>query len=129
MRFSIPPYPLEVEKIEDSQKVRPNLRVPIRGLNDKNAGSFYFYEVMEEDGKLVHSVGTGLLGVAVGVADRPHDAWDKSYDLLRELKVPELQYRTDLRREIGDMYEMTEYQDEATATLGIIPELELESNG
>jgi hypothetical protein len=87
------------------------------------------YEVMEEDKKLVHSDGTGVLGVAVGTAARPWDAWDKPYRVLCELKIPELQYRTDLRHVIGDMYDSADYEDGASTTLGTIPELELESNG
>jgi phosphoribosylamine--glycine ligase len=128
VRFTIPPYPLEIDA-EDVQKVRPNLGVPLRGLTEENVGSLYMYEVMEEDKKLVHSDGTGVLGVAVGTAARPWDVWDKPYRVLCELKIPELQYRTDLRQVIGDMYDRADYEDGASTTLGTIPELELESNG
>ena len=128
VRFTIPPYPLEPEKPEDAQKVRPNVGIPIRGLTEKNAGSLYFYEVKEEDGQLLHAAGTGVLGIAVGIADRPWHAFDEPYEVLEQLLVPELQYRTDLRNKLGDMYEQVDYQDGVSITLGVIPELEL-SNG
>lgn len=124
--FSIPPHPLEATRPEDSQKVRPNMGVPIRGLTEKNVGSLYFYEVCEDDGQLVHSVGAGVLGVAIGVADNCRCAFDQPYETLRELKIPELQYRTDLRRVLPDMRESVEWQDGVSLTLGTIPELELE---
>lgn len=129
VRFTIPPYPLEPEKVEDVQKVRPNVGIPIRGLTEKNSGKFYFYEVAEEDGKLLHAAGTGVLGVAVGVADNPWRAFDTPCEALCDLLVPELQYRTDLRYKLGDMYESVEYQDGVSTTLGAIPELELEESG
>jgi phosphoribosylamine--glycine ligase len=124
VRFSIPPYPLEPPAVGDAQKVRPNGGIPIRGLTDKNAGSFFFYEVMEDDGKLVHCPGTGILGVAVGVCCKPWEAWELAYGALGDLKVPELQYRTDLSDKIGCLYHKVEAQD--GVSIGAIPEIELE---
>jgi phosphoribosylamine---glycine ligase len=124
VRFSIPPYPLEPHAVVDAQKVRPNGGIPIRGLTEKNAGSFFFYEVMEEDGKLIHCPGTGILGVAMGVSSRPREAWDLAYDALSSLKVPELQYRLDLSEKICSMYRQVEAQD--GVSVGTIPEIELE---
>ena len=124
--FSIPPHPLEADKPEDVQKVRPNVGIPIRGLTEKNAGSLYFYEVAEVDGQLVHPVGAGVLGIAVGISDCPRRAFDQPYEVLRELRVPELQYRTDLGRVLSDMRESVDWQDGVSLGLGLIPELELE---
>ena len=111
IRFSIPPYPLEPEKIEHVQMVRPNLGIPVRGLTDKNSGSIYWYEVMEKDGMLVHSSGTGLIGCAVGVSKDPWSAFDAPYCVLSELKIPEKQYRTDMREKLCEMYYEAERQD------------------
>lgn len=129
VRFTIPPYPLEPERVEDVQRVRPNIGIPIRGLTEKNAGKLFFYEVFEKDGQLLHSAGTGALGIAVGVADNPWHAFDDPYEVLDELLIPELQYRTDLRNKLCDMYESVDYQDGVSVTLGMIPEVELQENG
>jgi phosphoribosylamine--glycine ligase len=111
VRLSIPPYPLEPEKTEDVQRVRPNLGIPIRGLTDKMAGQFYFYEVKEEDGELVHSSGTGLIACVVGVDEDPWRAFCPVYDALREVKIPEKQYRTDLADVLCSMYSEMRYYD------------------
>ena len=124
VRFTIPPDPLEPPSVGDAQEVRPNGGIPIRGLTDKNAGSFFFYEVMEDDGRLVHSPGIGILGVAVGVHRKPWEAWELAYGALGDLKVPELQYRTDLSEKIGCLYHKVEAQD--GVSIGTIPEIELE---
>jgi len=126
VRFSIPPYPLDPEKLEDVQKVCPNIGIPVRGLTEKNAGHFYFYEVTEDDGRLHHSPGIGLLGISVGVEDKVWKAFDSAYEALSELKVPELQYRTDLGCVLENMYEKADCQDGVSATLGMMPEVELE---
>ena len=127
VRFSIPPYPTDPKKVAEVQKIRPNLGTPIRGLTEKNAGSIYFYEIMEVDGALQHSDGFGLIGCAMGVGDDVWSAFDRPYDVLSELKIPELQYRTDLRDVIGDMYWRAEHQDNVSTSLGILPEIEVAS--
>jgi phosphoribosylamine--glycine ligase len=127
VRFSIPPYPLELDEPADVQKFRPNEGVPVRGLTEKNAGKFYFYEVKSQDGQLVHAAGPGLLGVAIGVADSCHRAFCDAYCALDDLKVPELQYRTDLASVIGRMHDEADWQDGASTSLGMIPEVELEN--
>jgi phosphoribosylamine--glycine ligase len=111
IRLSIPPYPLEPEKPEHVQLVRPNIGIPIRGLTEANSGSLYFYEVMEQEGALVHSSGTGLVACAMGVADNPWHAFCAPYRVLDELKIPEKQYRTDLREVLCDMHEQVERCD------------------
>ena len=111
IRLSIPPYPLEPEKPEHVQLVRPNIGIPIRGLTEANSGSLYFYEVMEQEGVLVHSSGTGLIACAMGVADNPWHAFNQPYRILDELKVPEKQYRTDLCGVLCDMYEQVKHCD------------------
>ena len=111
VRLSIPPYPLEPEKPEHVQLVRPNVGIPIRGLTDQNAGLFYFYEVMEEDGTLVHSSGTGLIACAMGIGDEPWSAFNQAYRSLHEIKIPEKQFRTDMRETLCYMHDQVEYYD------------------
>lgn len=118
IRFSIPPYPIEPVKTKDAQIVRPNIGIPIRGLTDKNSGAFYFYEIMRQDDQIVHSEGTGVLGVGMGVSDEPYRAVCDAYRVIGELNVPELQYRTDMREVLCDMKYCVEYSD--SVSLGAI---------
>lgn len=111
IRISIPPYPLDPKKIKDVQRVHPNIGIPIRGLNDRNAGSFYFYEVKDDEGYICHSEGIGAVGVAIGVSDDKYSAFHKAYHALGEVKIPEKQYRTDLTDKLCDMHWHAEHQD------------------
>jgi phosphoribosylamine--glycine ligase len=119
IRFTIPPYPIEFEA-KELAKVRPNIGIPIRGLTEKNEGSFYFYEVMldEETGGLCHSPGDGILGVAMGRSRHVWDAFEQPYQALSELRIPELQYRTDLAEKLSCMFmEVAEQNSPALGTL------------
>lgn len=111
VRMSVPPYPLEPLHAGDVERVRPNDGIPIRGLTNTNSGKFYFYEVAEREGQLIHCDGMGALGVAIDADKSPHRAFDRVYDALNELKVPELQYRTDLGCVLCDMLYETERLD------------------
>jgi phosphoribosylamine-glycine ligase len=94
IRVSIPPYPIEPTK--DVKKVlseSPNVGVPIRGLED---ASPYYYEVMMEDGQLVHSPGTGVIAVVTECAEESEDALSYLCDILDKATIPDKQYRTDL---------------------------------
>jgi phosphoribosylamine-glycine ligase len=99
IRISIPPYPIEpttdVRKVLDES---PNVGVPIKGLDN-----VYFYEVMMLDGQLVHSPGTGVLGVVVDCAEDPEDVLIMPYEALDNAKIPDKQYRTDLSSVLPDM--------------------------
>jgi hypothetical protein len=66
---------------------------------------------MEKDGALVHSSGTGLVACSMGVGDNPWHAFNQPYKILDELKVPEKQYRTDLREVLCSMYEEVKCYD------------------
>jgi phosphoribosylamine--glycine ligase len=114
IRVTIPPYPAEAE-VADAQKVSPNVGVPIRGLPENPEEvlrHFHFYEVMDEgDGILRHSPGTGVIACVRDLADDVEAAFDKPYELLENLVLPNKQYRTDLAEVLGDMYDQVEVQE------------------
>jgi phosphoribosylamine--glycine ligase len=99
VRISIPPYPIEpttdVKKVLDQS---PNMGVPIKGLDDA-----YLYEVMMWEGELVHSPGTGVIGVVSDVAEDPEDTLIGPYEILEAANIPDKQYRTDLAEVLSDM--------------------------
>lgn len=103
IRVTIPPYPIEPTR--DVKKVlseAPNVGVPIRDLNED---STYFYEVMMQDGELVHSVGTGVIGVVVDCGEDVYECLEKPYEILEECRIPDKQYRTDLSTKLTEMIE------------------------
>jgi hypothetical protein len=99
IRITIPPYP--IEPITDVRKVldqSPNIGVPIKGLDDA-----YLYEVMMQDGQLVHSPGTGVIAVVSDCAENAEDSLMEPYEVLEEANIPDKQYRTDLSAVLSDM--------------------------
>lgn len=92
IRFTIPPYPAEPEGEKDEEKVQKaiaNYGVPIKHWEtfDKN---LYFYEVMMCEEKLQHSDGLGVIGLAI------HENPKRCYEIIEKIKIPDIQYRTDL---------------------------------
>lgn len=111
VRVTIPPYPLEPSKVEDVQKVCPNLGVPIRDIPEDKHDRFYFFEVMKEEDELVHSVGTGVIADVVGFGEDCYEAFEESYEILEEICLPNKQYRTDLAECLGEMLEEVSKQE------------------
>jgi phosphoribosylamine--glycine ligase len=105
VRLSIPPYPLEPLKLSGVAEVSPNYGIPIH-LPEKYESNYYLYEVMvDKEKQLVHSKGTGIIGVVSCSSSDCVKAFEDCYDILDEVKVPDKQYRTDLGEVIPEMYE------------------------
>ena len=106
IRLTIPPYPLEPPSAREVQKTSPNRGIPIRGLPSKYKDNYYFFEVMpDEDGNFVHSSGTGVILVASSLGDDAKSSLDLPYKILDDVKIPDKQYRTDLREILPKMYD------------------------
>lgn len=89
VRISLPPWPTEKHKSESG--------VPIRGLEQQDLVSkFYPYEVSLENGKLVTSGGYGIIGVMNGTGESVSEAFARAYLEVSKVKIPDMQYRTDL---------------------------------
>jgi hypothetical protein len=58
---------------------------------------------MISDGRLVHSPGTGVIGVVSDCAEDPEDSLILPYEILEEANIPDKQYRTDLGKVLPDM--------------------------
>lgn len=96
IRFTIPPYPVEPEEDIEPEEFSPNKGIPIQGW-ETFCKNLYMFEVMMKENKLVHSGGTGVLGIAI------HQNPKRCYEILDKIKVPDKQYRTDLVKVLGDM--------------------------
>lgn len=102
IRITIPPYPIEPNSIKKILKEAPNIGVPIRDLDEDHT---YFYEVMLQDGELVHSPGTGSIGVVVDVGKDPAECLEQPLEILEACRIPDKQYRTDLPDVLAKMCE------------------------
>jgi phosphoribosylamine-glycine ligase len=103
IKISIPPYPIEaVEHIKPILKESPNVGVPIRDLDED---ATYFYEIKMEDGQMIHSIGLGSIGCVVDCGDEAEDSLDYPYECLEKARIPEKQYRTDLKEVLPKMME------------------------
>ena len=102
VRVTIPPYPAEPQEGTDPEKLSPSSGVPIQGY-EENCDSLYFYEVKMDKDQLVHSQGTGVIALALGIGDTPEECLEKPYKILEDLVVPDKQYRTDLSKVLSKM--------------------------
>jgi len=89
VRLTLPPWP--------SEKFHAEERIPIAGFSAASLDKFYPYDVMLNDaGELESSGGYGILGVVNDVGDSCDSAFDSVYKILKKLRIPGKQYRTDL---------------------------------
>jgi len=87
VRVTIPPWPTE--------KHNAPAGLPIEGV--KSFDNFYPYNVMLNSARdLVTAGAWGILGVATGSADSIEGAFEAAYKVAKKVKVPGIQYRTDL---------------------------------
>jgi phosphoribosylamine--glycine ligase len=88
VRLSLPPWP--------SEKYHAQAGVSIRGFKEDDKQWFYPYGVMLVDGELQSSHGVGILGVVNGHGDSIGEGFARAYEIVTRLRIPEVQYRTDL---------------------------------
>ena len=97
IRLTIPPTP------DVKHPIGPG--TPLRGFAKSDLPSCYFYEVMtDKNGDFVHSGGDGVIVCATGVSPDFRQALDNPRRICEAAKVPNKQYRTDLRDELGKVY-------------------------
>ena len=96
VRLSLPPWPCE--------KFHHDGGVRIQGLEEKDWQWFYPYGVTREGGELKSSSGVGILASVNGLGDSIGEAFARVYEIVTRLKIPEVQYRTDLTKVCREDY-------------------------
>jgi phosphoribosylamine---glycine ligase len=93
VRLSIPPYPTDAlpEKFYKAG-------VPIEGLTEEDLENFFIYDVRKrgESDDLETAGLCGWIGSPMAVGDTPDQAFDDCYKMLKHVRVPNGQYRTDV---------------------------------
>lgn len=96
VRLSLPPWP--------SEKYEAETGIAIRGLEEEDWRWFYPYNVMMNGEELESSGGVGILGVLNGKGEVIGEGFAKAYEIVSRLKIPDVQYRTDLRHNFRDCF-------------------------
>jgi len=100
VRLTLPPYPSAKQEAAEG--------VPVRGFEDRDRMWFYPMNVMLDGEDLVSSGGLGILGVMNGRGEVIGEAFARAYEICSRLKIPEVQYRTDLWKLLGRDYQELE---------------------
>lgn len=103
VRLSVPPYPGEPHEPGQGDGIPRKLfreGIPVEGMNRKLLTSFYAMDmrVSEKNEDLFETAGVnGFLGAAIGCGETIGMAFEHVKAVIEAIRVPNLQYRTDIR--------------------------------
>lgn len=100
VRLSVPPWPSEQFRHEGGSV--------LKGLSEEDKGCFYPYGMQFVDEELKTTSGVGIVGVVNGHGSTINRAFGQVYRIIEGLKMPDLQYRTDLHRVCSEDFEVLE---------------------
>jgi len=105
LRVSVPPYPEDLECMPYNMKESeiPG-GLPINDV-DEESDSYYFYEIMMQEDRLVHCDGFGVILCALAQGNGCKEAMSRAFDVAESLSIPNKSYRTDLDKVISNEYE------------------------
>lgn len=110
VRLSIPPYPLVLSS--ELAKLDPKIYqsdIPINGFdldNPNELASCYMYDVrLNKLGHLVSCGHEGFICCPSAVANNPFDAFEQVKAKIARIKIPNVQYRTDIAKKTIERYE------------------------
>lgn len=96
-RLSVPPYPSEI-------RGRHPQGIEVGGIGEGQYGSIYMYDVMKEGKHLVTAGHSGLVAVPLGYGNSMGDAWAIVDEKVDNIKLPNMQLRTDLQKTTTKRY-------------------------
>jgi phosphoribosylamine---glycine ligase len=105
VRLSIPPYPTEVKgKHPDN--------IPIEGIDfEYTIRNCYLYDVMlDKRSELVTAGISGFICCPIGSGTTIGEAFEMVMEKIKHIKVPDMQYRTDIEKCCLDRYKILEAQ-------------------
>lgn len=91
IRVTVPPYPLEEDLAEPG--------IPITGITEENQHKFYLWDCMLDGKDLItcgEAYGVVCCPIAKGIS--VNSAFYNVKELIKQLRVPDMQYRTDLHK-------------------------------
>lgn len=90
-RITIPPYPSECEEYYHEG-------VPINGIDAEDIPNIYLYDACIENNDLVTAGVTGFVCAVLGKGSSFDTAWYFVEEQIKNIKIPDMQYRSDLAR-------------------------------
>ncbi len=104
IRLSIPPYPSEVK--EGGKE-----GIPVKGIEEEDICGCYLYDVcLDKKEDLVTAGVNGLIAVPIATGDTIDEAFGRTYSKVDKISIPNMQYRTDVRRTTKERYRILESQ-------------------
>jgi phosphoribosylamine--glycine ligase len=91
VRLSIPPYPSEI-------KGKHPEGVPIKGIEEEDVRSCYLFDACYVNDSMVTAGVNGLIAVPLAHGDTIDEAFARCYGKIDNIIIPDMQYRTDIRR-------------------------------
>jgi phosphoribosylamine--glycine ligase len=102
-RLSIPPYPTEMRSTK-------NIGTPIKNIHREDLEHCYLYDAKVEKGKLVCSGINGMIACPIEVGTDIPSAFDKLTSRIKDIQIPDMQYRDDLKKSLQARYYKLEQQ-------------------
>jgi phosphoribosylamine--glycine ligase len=96
-RISIPPYPTEI-------RGKHPAGVEVLGIGEEDYLSTFMYDVQEVKGSLVTAGHSGFVCCPLAYGNSIGDAWEEVDARLERIKIPNSQYRTDLKKTTTQRY-------------------------
>lgn len=105
--LSIPPYPTEIRMLPRATGI------PVQGINleaiedltESDLYEIYLFDVCVEKRELITSGNGGYVGAVLSAAHSPEAAFAKLEGRLKQVQIPNCQYRTDLEKTTTQRYQ------------------------
>jgi len=97
VRLSVPPYPTEI-------RGKHPQGLEIKGISEGQYESTYMYDVMRDGNSLVTAGHSGFIAVPMGYGMSIGDAWATVDAKVEEIKIPNMQIRTDVQKSTTRRY-------------------------
>lgn len=104
VQLSIPPYPTEI-------RVPKAKDVPIEGIDPRDVEqlkSCFLYDVKMNGKGLITSGNYGYIAAPIGIGDSLHEAAAKCEAYVKNIQIPNMQYRTDIVKSTQKRYDFLE---------------------
>ncbi len=96
-RVSVPPYPFPMPEHMDKP-------IPIGGIDENNLKHLWLRDIMFEDGRYFSAGTDGFILTVTARGLTPHKAFRRTYRTIGNLKIENMQYRSDLCDGLEDSY-------------------------
>lgn len=104
VRISIPPYPTFI-------KGKHPVGIPISGIEEDQLRYIYLWDAMLDDNGDLVTCGEGesMVAAPISTSMKPEVVFEQVYEIIERIKIPDVQYRTDMSKYCCKRYNQLEY--------------------